>query len=160
MAASIIAIGNPGAGKSTVLNGLAGEILFKSGISIGDGLTYKLDERKNSRGTFLDTPGLADNTHRENAGKEISNALRKGGNFKILFFVMTESGRIVQQDVTTLRLVLDAAPEIGNRYGIIINKLPKNVAIALQNPKDGSKFLTKLFAGIPEDRRCAPSNIT
>ena len=160
MAASIIVIGNPGAGKSTILNGLAGEVLFKSGISIGDGLTYQLDERENSRGTFFDTPGLADNTHREAAGKAISTALRKGGNFKILFFVMTESGRIVRQDVTTLRLVLDAAPEIKNHYGIVINKLPKNVAKALQNPEKGSIFLTKLFTGIPQDQRCAQSNIT
>ena len=51
--ASIIVIGNPGAGKSTILNGLAGEVLFESGISIGDGLTYQLDERENARGTFL-----------------------------------------------------------------------------------------------------------
>ena len=160
MAASIIVIGNPGAGKSTILNGLAGEVLFKSGISIGDGLTYQLDERENARGTFFDTPGLADNTHREAAGKAISTALRKGGNFKILFFVMTESGRIVRQDVTTLRLVLDAAPEIENHYGIVINKLPKNVAKALQNPEKGGVFLTKLFAGIPDHQRCAQSNIT
>ena len=34
MAASIIVIGNPGAGKSTILNSLAGENLFKSGVSI------------------------------------------------------------------------------------------------------------------------------
>ena len=53
MATSIIGIGNPGAGKSTFLNGLAREILFKSGISIGNGLTYQLDERKNEEGTFL-----------------------------------------------------------------------------------------------------------
>jgi len=158
--ASIIVIGNPGAGKSSVLNGLAGEVLFKSGISIGEGLTYQLDERENARGTFFDTPGLADNTYREAAGKAISTALRKGGNFKILFFVLTESGRIVRQDVTTLRLVLDAAPEIGNHYGIVINKLPKNVAKALQNPEKGGIFLTKLFAGIPDHQRCAQSNIT
>ena len=31
MATSIIAIGNPGAGKSTILNSLAGERIFKSG---------------------------------------------------------------------------------------------------------------------------------
>ena len=160
MSAKIVVIGNPGAGKSTILNGLAGEVLFESGVSIGDGMTYQLDERENARGTFFDTPGLADNTLREAAGKAISTALRKGGNFKILFFVMTEAGRVVRQDVTTLKLVLDAVPEIRNQYGIVINKLPKNVLKQLMLPGKAGMFLTKLFAGIPDDRRCAQSNIT
>jgi len=159
MAASIIAIGNPGSGKSTVLNCLAGEVLFKSGMSLGDGLTYQLDERENARGRFYDTPGLADDTHREAAAKAISTALRKGGYFRILFFIMANDGRVVKQDITTLRLVLDAAPEIGNHYGIVINKQPDNVAKALRDPKQESGFLTKLFNGIPENQRCAKSNI-
>ena len=54
----IIAVGNPGAGKSSVLNSLSGENLFKSGLSIGKGLTYQLDERVNGNGHFLDTPGI------------------------------------------------------------------------------------------------------
>ena len=159
MALSIVAIGNPGAGKSTILNGIAGEILFKSGISIGDGLTYQLDEKENSRAKFLDTPGLADNARREEAGKAISNALRKGGNYKVLFFVMTQAGRVSCQDITTLKLVLEAAPEVQNQYGIIINKLPKNVANLLQAPQHLSEFISKLFTGIEEGKRCDKSNI-
>ena len=30
----------------------------------------------------------------------------------------------------------------------------------LRNPEQAGVFLTKLFAGIPDDRRCAQSNIT
>ena len=160
MATSIIVIGNPGAGKSTILNGLAGEVLFTSGISLGNGLTYQLDEKRNEKGIFFDTPGLADDTHRESAGKAISTALRRGGFFKILFFVLTESGRIVIQDVTTIKLVLDAVPEIKNNYGIVINKIPKNVEKALTSSETKAVFLTKLFAGIPEDQRCTESNVT
>jgi len=160
MAVSIVAIGNPGVGKSTTLNALAGEHLFNSGISFGSGMTYQLDERINSRGRFFDTPGLADDTYREAAGKAISGALRKGGPFKVLFFIMTESGRVVKQDVTTLRLVLDACPELGNNYGIVINKLPPAVARGLQKKENAEVFLSKLYAGIDEDRRSAPSNLT
>ena len=160
MADSIIAIGNPGAGKSTILNALAGQILFKSGISFGHGLTYELNKASNNRGTFYDTPGLADDTYRQAAGEAIRDALREGGPFKLLFFVMTEAGRVVRQDITTLRLVLDAAPEIGNNYGIIINKVPQNVAKGLENPNNGKMFLTKLFTGIDQGKQCAQSNIT
>ena len=34
----VIAVGNPGSGKSTVLNSLAGEGLFKNGVNIGKGM--------------------------------------------------------------------------------------------------------------------------
>ena len=156
----MIAIGNPGAGKSTILNSVAREILFQSGISYGNGLTYELDRRNNNQGTFFDTPGLADDTYREAAGKAISTALRTGGNFKILFFVTQRDGRVVRQDVTTLRLVLDAAPEIGNHYGLVINKVPKPVAERLKDPETEVVFLNSLFIGLEENRRCTKSDIT
>ena len=96
----VIAVGNPGSGKSTVLNSLAGEVLFKNGVNIGQGvsvtlpstnkfispqvsnnrphtitiagLTFQLDERENKNGHFLDTPGLADESLRKAAGQAIS----------------------------------------------------------------------------------------
>ena len=92
---NIIAVGNPGAGKSTFLNSLASEAIFKSGINIGQGLTYQLDKRTNIHGcTFLDTPGLADEKLRKQAGKAISDGLRKGGKYKVVFFVTQEAGRV------------------------------------------------------------------
>jgi hypothetical protein len=160
MVTSIIAIGNPGAGKSTILNALAGERIFKSGISFGQGLTYELDKGSNIRGNFYDTPGLADDSLRKKAAEAIRDALREGGPFKLLFFVMQEAGRVVRQDVTTLKLVLDATPEIGNNYGVVINKVPENVAKGLSKPQNAQIFLTKLFYGIDEDKKCASSNIT
>ena len=72
----IIAVGNPGAGKSTLLNSLGGEVLFKSGLKVGSGVTYQLDEKENANGHFLDTPGLADEELRKQAGKAISEGLR------------------------------------------------------------------------------------
>ena len=47
-----------GAGKSCLLNSLGGEPLFKSGVNLGKGLTYNLDEKVNKNGHFLDTPGI------------------------------------------------------------------------------------------------------
>lgn len=63
---------NLGAGKSCILNSLAGECLFRSGINLGKGLTYQLDEVINEKGHFLDTPGLADESLRKKAGEAIS----------------------------------------------------------------------------------------
>ena len=54
----IIAVGNPGVGKSCILNSLAGEKLFESGLSIGTGKTYELDIKRSKTGhQFIDTPG-------------------------------------------------------------------------------------------------------
>ena len=63
-----------------------------------------------------------------NCGVKCSKAkacagLRMGGTFIVLFFVTQEAGRVSQQDATTMRLVLEAAPEIGSNYGIIVNKV-------------------------------------
>ena len=75
---SIIAIGNPGCGKSAALNYLAqrNPVAFKSGISIGSGLTSVLDECTVGNITYKDTPGLNDICMIKKAGEEISKALK------------------------------------------------------------------------------------
>lgn len=156
---SIIAIGNPGSGKSTMLNALAHELLFKSGISYGSGMSPILEKKTNRYGIFYNTPRLADDTYRKKAAEAISSALGEGRVFKILFFVLTDSGRVVKQDVTTMELVLDACPEMKRNYGIVINKVPKPVAKGLLVEANQEKFAKHLFAGIDDDRKCAPSNI-
>ena len=155
----IIAVGNPGAGKSTILNSLAEEVLFKSGVSVGKGMTYKLDQAENKNGHFLDTPGLADEELRKKAGEAISEGLRKGGSYKVVFFVTQESGRVNHQDATTLKLVLEAAPDIQNEYGIIVNKVSKGALKTFKEESLKFDFLNTLFAGIPEERRCVYSNV-
>ena len=157
--AKIIAVGNPGAGKSTILNSLAEEVLFKSGVSVGKGMTYKLDEAENKNGHFLDTPGLADEELRKKAGEAISEGLRKGGSYKVIFFVTQESGRVNHQDATTLKLVLEAAPDIGRDYGIVVNKVSRGVLKTLKEEALKFDFLNTLFAGIPEGQKCVYSNV-
>ena len=100
---------------------------------------------------------MADEELRIAAGKAISDGLRKGGTFKVLFFVTQETGRVNQQDATTLRLVLEAAPEIGMDYGIIVNKVSQGILKKLIGRKND--FINTLFAGIPKGKRCVYSNI-
>ena len=160
MSVKIIAVGNPGAGKSTLLNSLGGEVLFKSGVNFGGGITYKLDEKKNENGHFLDTPGLADEGLRKAAGEAISEGLRMGGQFKVLFFVTEQRGRVVQQDATTMQLVHEAAPEIKSHYGIIVNMVSKGVLKKLnQTEMPFFEFLNTLFAGMADENRCIYTNI-
>ena len=98
------------------------------------GLTYQLDKHidASSGNTFMDTPGLNDVERREAAGRAISEGLRKGGAFKVLFFVSQYHGRPNPRDSTTMKVVLDSAPEIWHpqqgppKYGIIVNQVEDN----------------------------------
>ena len=134
---------------------MAGESFFKSGLSIGTGLTSHLDEGSNKNGVFLDTPGLADEKLRTASGKAIYQALKRDGHYQILFFVTEQNGRVLQQDATTIKLILEAAPDIGEDYGIIINMLSNGVMKKFkENRTFKEDFLNILFAGITENRRC------
>ena len=152
-----IFIGNPGVGKSTLLNSVAGKVVFKSGVSAGKGLTSQLDQVVVGSITYCDTPGLADDTHRKAAGVAISKVLKEGGPSQIIFVVTEEAGRVRPQDAATMRLVLDAAPEISNSFGIIVNKCTKKKKEFLKNSDNWLLFVTHLFHGI--DARNKHENI-
>ena len=134
---------------------MAGEKLFRSGINIGTGLTYQLEQKINYKGHFIDTPGLEDQEMREKAGKAISEGLRKTGSYKVIFFVTEQNGRVIAQDATTMKLVLDAAPEIGDQYGVVINMVRNKIFKRIQNnPDEKQKFLDALFRSFSKEKTC------
>jgi GTP-binding protein EngB required for normal cell division len=144
-------IGNPGVGKSTILNGFAGKFLFKSGTSFGKGLTYQLDEARVGNRIFMDTPGLADIEMRKKAAEQITLALKKGGEFKIFFVVTLEAGRVKPADVTTIKLVLDAIPINNGEYSIIVNKLePEDLETLLTDKDARNSVLQGIMATMPK----------
>lgn len=131
-----ILIGNPGVGKSTVLNGFVGKVVFPNGPSYGGGLTKELNETKVGDDWFLDTPGLADIKLRQAAAAAITAAMKKGGQFKIMFVLQLIEGRMRPEDITTMKLVLDSAPITD--YGIIFNKLEDEHYNDLTNNENGA----------------------
>merc|ERR1739844_435152 len=104
-------------------------------------------------GVFFDTPGLSDNQRRKQAGRAISNGLRKGGDYKVLFVVTQHYGRIFTNDTTTMKLVLDAAPEIEKKYGVIVNMVSEKFIKEMKEKSDEyDSFISSTFAAV-EDRR-------
>jgi GTP-binding protein EngB required for normal cell division len=142
-------IGNPGTGKSTILNGFAGKALFKSGPAFGMGNTKALQKETVNGNTFMDTPGLADIQMRETAAQEIEKALKVGGTYKIFFLITLEAGRVRPEDRTTIELILMSAPI--THYGIIINKLEDDVIETLKKNEDGALYQvwTDMMNGLP-----------
>ena len=117
-------IGNPGVGKSTLVNCLAQKVLFKNGISIGSGMTYQMEKEEHDGIVYMDTPGLADIKLRKAAAEAITKALKQNGMYQIFFVVTLESGRVRPQDLATIKLVLENAKDI-TYYSLIVNKLTK-----------------------------------
>lgn len=80
-----ILVGNPGAGKSTILNCLVGKSVFEAGVSYGSGKTKTLQMYTAPTGNiFIDTPGLSDVAMMKQAAIEIEKGLRSEGIFKVL----------------------------------------------------------------------------
>merc|ERR1712066_561661 len=103
---------------------------------------------------------MADQDLRLQAAEAIAEGLRLSGDYKIVFVVTEQMGRVLQQDATTIRLVLDAAPEIKMNYGIIVNMVSKGVWKKLKKASMSYfDFLNSLFAGIKEEHRCVYSNV-
>ena len=130
----VLCVGNPGSGKSTILNCLMTSRStqelnerqkFKSG-AFASGMTHQLDTKAVGGITYLDTPGLDDVNKRKEAAEAITEALKKDGRYQVVFVLTLEAGRVKPADVATMQLILKSATDI-TRYGVIFNKLNKSV---------------------------------
>jgi len=157
MPVKVIAVGNPGAGKSSFGNCLLGRVGFHADASdTGGGVTTSMSEASNSKYRYVDVPGLADADPqlRERAAREVTRALREDTDSKILFFVRTVQGRILSEDKV---LMVRVAEALGsnlqeNRYGVVINQFKKKAYQAVtENPEKRREWLAKLWVGMAPD---------
>ena len=120
-------------------------------MSIGKGLTYRLEQKVIDGTRFCDTPGLADVHQKKQAGVAIRESLNMGGPHKILFFCKMEGGRVNLADKTTMKLVHEAAKEIRRSFGVIVNQVSKGMLRKMRNDTEiEAGFREYLFEGIPE----------
>lgn len=150
---SILLFGNPGAGKSALLNILVGKATacFKSGTSAeGTGVTKKLKHCHVDGVTYIDVPGLADLNLKGKASEAIREALlRAGDSASINFVVGHDDGRIREQDTTSVREILASCPAIGRQYGVIVNRVSEKMQAKMRASGWEAEFMKE----VPEARR-------
>jgi GTP-binding protein EngB required for normal cell division len=121
----LVFIGNPGAGKSTIINSILKQAVVSAGMSVGGGLTKELKVIEHDKLKLIDSPGLDDIKIREQAQKEIEKALKLNGNYRIFFVLTLESGRVRPADLATINLVMNSIQSSSKKYNIIVNKIAK-----------------------------------
>jgi GTPase Era involved in 16S rRNA processing len=125
-------VGNPGVGKSALVNALVGKKVFASGLSVGTGLTTFLQTYEEKDKIYIDTPGLADLEKKKQAAEEIEKALKMGGKYRLFFVFNLNQLRIMEQDLVTMELVLDAIQSPKKEFNIIINNVDEDEREELQ----------------------------
>ncbi len=133
----LLFVGNPGSGKSTIINALAKKNVVNSGFSIGSGLTKDFSQtvhiHEGKQYLLIDTPGLHDIDSMERPAREIENALKLGGNYKIFFVITLEAGRCNDSDLMTIQRILGAINLGEIQYNVIVNKVSRNTKANLIN---------------------------
>ncbi|KAG2514650.1 hypothetical protein JM16_007809 [Phytophthora kernoviae] len=118
-------LGNPGTGKSTLINCLVGKTVFQSGVSFGGGLTNFFQKHTHNEAVYMDTPGLADRKLKDKAAAAITKALRQTGNYKLFFMVRLENGRVVADDLATIETVMNSIGVEDVPFSVIVNNVKK-----------------------------------
>ncbi|KAG7384876.1 hypothetical protein PHYBOEH_009260 [Phytophthora boehmeriae] len=150
---NFVFLGNPGTGKSTLINCLVGRAIFDSGVSYGEGLTKHFQTRTHENVKYMDTPGLADRHIQESAAAAITEALKQSGNYKLFFMVRLENGRVVSDDLATIEIVLNSIELDEIPFSIIINNVKKRQYAQMM--EKGADFL-KVVAVINSIKHTTP----
>jgi len=127
---------------------IAGKSFFETGLSWGSGLTSDVCIKTVDNTDYIDLPGLADIQYGKRAGSIMDIFFGRGDDLRILFFIKENEGRIVMEDIIIMQIILDAHPEIGNKFGIVVNKVDMDYLKKLCMDESGNKlqnFLAPIY---------------
>lgn len=159
----VIVVGNPGCGKSFVMNEITGGKHFESGASIGHGLTRRKKVVTVGEIDYADTPGLADMERGHECAEQISSAVNEGWRLRqhvVILFIVTLScgGQPRQEDLQTMASVRDALRicefdgESDVADAVIVNKCDGAVIVNISDGGGGGVMKEQLF-NVFETRR-------
>nr|QBK86853.1 MAG: AIG1 family protein [Marseillevirus LCMAC103] len=138
---NVVFVGNPGSGKSTIVNAYIGRIVSQAGFSSdGHGLTKNVTSFVCTRAQqkpvmLVDTPGLNDIGNMRRATYEIVKGLTRDGMLKVIFVITLETGRLRSADVATINVVCNAI-QTPFECGVIVNKLSRVGIATLQKSRE------------------------
>lgn len=123
----IILVGNPGTGKSTLLNSLLNKIEFQAGWSTRGVTKHCKSFRHTDDKVYSDTPGLANVDIIPAAADEIHRLFLTAKNVTLVFVVTLDDNncQVKPSDVASVFAILDACQgtEVNHRFGIVINRM-------------------------------------
>ena len=147
----IVFAGNPGSGKSTIVNSCLGEIISSSGPPLINGYNRPFVSHRSGNDVYSDTPGLDELQGMEKTWQELSKVISKYDSLKIIFVITMECGRLRPSDVSMMKLVLRAIQRQGMdtayRYSLIINRLYPHEYLFYKSDKNMSTLL-EIFSNI------------
>ena len=130
----IVFCGNSGIGKNSLLNSIFQEHIFESGVSLGVEMTQCSQGNIYEKKKYVDTPGLSDSTLREQAALAIETALKENKNYKIVFVITLNAGRIRPDDLVTINKVCEAI-KTDFKYGLVINEVNEEILELIKQNK-------------------------
>lgn len=77
---------------------------------------------------YCEIPDLSISTTRAEAAEEMRKCLTERGSHKLVFVCALESGRVQADDVTTIKVVLDAINDETFPYSIVFNKMTRQIS--------------------------------
>lgn len=161
-------LGNPGSGKSTILNTILEDVKSSSGVSTAKGLTEQVLCFETENMLYFDTPGLNDFKKRKLVGEDIQELLERKKSLRLIFVIKTTSGRVNPEDTLTIKIILDCIKgvDLTNRFGILVNQVTESMMEALSDPKEDSilrecltqYYKTKYIEYVPFDKDAYDAN--
>eukprot|EP01132_Coremiostelium_polycephalum_P003035 gene3035-3796_t len=144
---AIVFMGNPGAGKSTLCNSIFGKTVFRSGFSLGTGLSRRHQTYVYDGKLYIDTPGLFDMDPEmcSRAMQEIKKALSYNNkHYKLIFVIVIVAGTVYYDDLTTINMICKSI-KTDFEYGIIFNNIEKKTLAKLETNEDHRKVWDQAF---------------